>query len=136
MRHNVHDVIGWLHSEVHNPSQNWQAMCLRSARMAWGLPVIAPSARTWWAKVPEKHRHHAEAATDVPAGAMCYAPLGHWGHAWIMGHHGHAFSTDYHRRGRIDWVKHGALSHWTHTNKVWWTDWTPKGMLPLDHPHR
>lgn len=135
MRSDYDEVRHWLAAQEREPSQNWQGLCLKAARTAWGLPVVAPSAREWWAKVPEDQRHHAHAATDVPAGAMCYAPLGRYGHVWVMVRDGHAYSTDYFRRGRIDFVRDGALQHWTGTERVWWTAWSPQGHLPVER-HR
>ena len=137
MKHLKRDVpttIDWLKDQAKHGPANWKGLCLKSARSAWGLPVVAPSARIWWERVvPDRYKHHAISASHVPAGAMCYAPLGKWGHAWVMSYHGHAYSTDYRRRGHIDWVADGALQHWTHTRSVWWTDWTPQGLLPLKH---
>lgn len=119
----VQDVLDWLHRQVAHPSQNWDHMCLSSARQAWGLPVLAASAKLWWAKVPDSHKHHTH-VDDVPAGAMCYSPMGssRFGHAWIAGRNEAGFSVDFKRRGKIDRVPL-AMTPWTGDTKVWWTDW-------------
>jgi hypothetical protein len=131
MRPDVKAVMEWERAQVQHPSRNWRGLCLRSAREAWGLPVLAPSARSWWALIPPTRRYHTP-PTEVPAGAMCYADIGHYGHAWIMGHNGTAFSTDYFRSGHIDHVRDGALQRWTHDPKVFWTGYVPgHGRLPL-----
>lgn len=130
MRHSVHDVLTWLAHQSQHPERNWAGLCLRSAREAWGLPVLAPSARDWWGHVVVNHRHHS-LPKDVPAGAMCYANIGRYGHAWIAGHNGLGWTVDYRRRGWIDRAPM-ALSAWTHDSKVWWTDHPARGVvLPL-----
>jgi hypothetical protein len=130
MRESVHDALEWLRHESAHPSRDWSAMCLSSARQAWGLPVLAHDARAWWARVPDRFRHHT-LPKDVPAGAFCYANIGSWGHAWIAGHHGNGFTVDYRRRGFIDRAPMN-LPAWTHDSKVWWTAHPAPGVnLPL-----
>lgn len=135
MRRSVQAALDWMAHEMQHRSQDWSGMCLRSARSAWGLPVLAPSARDWWARVPASHRHHTD-VDQVPAGAMCYAPLGHYGHAWIAARGGQGFSTDYRRHGQIDRAPMN-LPAWTHDQRVWWTNWVPgAGPLPLYRDER
>lgn len=119
-RRKVQDVLDWCDHEVDHPSQWWAGLCLKMSRTAWGMPVVATSARLWWAKVPQGRRHH-DYPKDVPAGAMLYAPLGTFGHAWIAGRDGIGFSIDYRRRGRVDRAAMN-LPNWTHDSRVWWTD--------------
>jgi hypothetical protein len=127
MRTSSKDVIAWLNTQAGPKGKPvWRALCLKSSRMAWNLPVLAPDANAWWRSVAHKHRHET-LPKDVPAGAMCYAPIGKWGHAFIADGHGGCYSTDFYRRGRIDHVKDGALTAWTHRKTVLWTDHTPDG---------
>jgi hypothetical protein len=99
--------------------------------MAWGLPVLAPSARDWWARIPEGHRHHTT-PEQTPAGAMCFANIGRYGHAWIAGRGGQGWTTDYRRHGQIDRAVMN-LPNWTHDSRVWWTNFVPgsRDILPL-----
>jgi hypothetical protein len=132
MRAKVQDVLDWLHHQIKHPSQDWDHMCLSSARQAWDLPVLANSAKNWWARIPADRRHHTT-VENVPAGAMCYSPMGNsqYGHAWIAGRNGTGFSVDFRRKGHIDRVPLNMRA-WTHDDKVWWTDYVPgHGSLPL-----
>lgn len=131
MRKSVQDVLDWLDHQIDHPKQDWDHMCLSMTRQAWGLPVLAPSAKQWWAKVPDKYKKHTK-PENVPAGAMCYGlPNSTYGHAWIAGRGGKGFSVDYRRKGRVDRVPL-ALPAWTHDEKVWWTNFVPgHGFLPL-----
>ena len=131
----THDVAEWCRNQVKNPTQDWQGLCLSFTRQAWGLPVIAPNAKAAWQLIPHKHRHHTP-VDEVPFGAPCFDPrLGRYGHAWVAAaeHNGHrlGWSTDYKRRGRVDYAPL-ALERWTHDDRVLWADWLPHiGRLPL-----
>lgn len=129
MRRSPQAAIDWAANQITHPTQGWQGLCISSVRSAWGTPPWAGSARLWWDKVPAAHKHHTP-VKDVPPGAACYAPLGKWGHCWLAGHNGTGFSTDIKRRGHIDRTQL-AITPWTHDTKVWWSDWTPFGLLPL-----
>lgn len=136
-RKSASEAIDWMKRQIDHPSQNWDHMCMSSARQAWGQAPWAASARLAWARVPERHRHYTTQA-HVPVGAVCFGLLNtNYGHAWIAGR-GPAdarvgFSVDYKRKGRIDRVPL-LLPAWTHDTKVHWTDWSPFGMLPVDPP--
>jgi hypothetical protein len=134
MRKNVSEVIAWLDHQVKHPTQNWQHMCMSSARQAWGQAPWAPSARLAYARVP-KNRLHRSLPKDVPAGAVCFGLLNTtYGHAWISAGNGMGYSVDYKRRGQIDKVPVN-LPGWTKDPKVTWTDWSPFGDLPIHKPH-
>lgn len=130
-RAKVQDVLDWCDDEVDHPSMWLKGLCLRMTRMAWLMPVIAPNARTWWDRVPRDHRHH-DFGDHVLAGAMLYAPLGTFGHAWIAGRDGIGFTIDYRRAGRVDRAPMN-LPDWTHDARVWWTDFdvSKAARLPL-----
>jgi hypothetical protein len=131
MRKHVQDAIDWMKAESVKPSRDWKNMCQSSARSAWGLAPWGESAKIAWGKVPQKHRHH-DLPENVPAGALCFGMMDtKYGHAWIAGRNGNGFSTDYKRMHNIDRAPMN-LPAWTKDQKVWWTAWTPFGMLPLD----
>lgn len=135
-------VIDWEHNEVKHGAARWQGLCMSHSRTAWGLPVQAPSAKAFYEWVKAHHRNHLHHTDyrNVPAGAIVLDPnLSKWGHAWIAGgKRGVGFSSDYVRRGHIDRVPL-HLPHWRHGDKkVWWTDISQQGVLPVGpkrHPH-
>lgn len=130
MRKSVQDALDWLSNQSKHGTTNWQNRCQSAARQAWGLPAWGASAKIAWGKVPQSHRHH-DLPENVPAGALCFGLMNStYGHAWVAGRKGQGFSTDYRRRGHIDRAPMN-LPSWTHDNKVWWTNWTPFGILPL-----
>lgn len=130
MRKKVQDVLDWCRKETEHPSQNWYHKCMQMSRTAWGQPVWAPSANLAWARVPKKYRYKTH-YSKVPAGAICFGLFNSkYGHAWISARGDAAFSVDYKRRGFIDRAPVN-LPAWTHTDQVWWTDWSPFGMLPI-----
>ena len=130
MRRKVQDVLDWCDRQITKPSQGWDHLCMSMARQAWGQPAWAPSARLAWGRVPSKHRHYTT-PDKVPAGAICFGLLSTtYGHAWIAGRDGVGFTVDYRRRNNIDRAPMN-LPAWTRDNEVWWTDWSPFGLLPL-----
>lgn len=130
MRKSVQDALDWMDHQIDHPSQDWANRCQQSSREAWGLPAWGASAKIAWAKVPESHRHH-DLPKDVPAGSLCFGMMNTtYGHAWIAGRGGTGFSVDYRRKHHIDRAPMN-LPAWTHDDKVWWTNWTPYGVLPL-----
>ncbi len=133
-RAKVQDALDWEASQVAHPTQNWQGLCMSSARNAWGQAPWAASAKIAYGRIPTKYIHYTT-PDKVPAGAVCFGLLDtKYGHAWIAGR-GPAnarvgFSTDYRRRGYIDRAPLN-LPAWTHDKKVRWTAWSPYGFLPL-----
>ena len=129
-RKTVQDALDWCRAEIGHPSQDWTHRCMQMSRTAWGQPPWAYSANLAWARVPLKHRHHTH-FSKVPAGVVCFG-LFHtkYGHAWISGRGDAGFSVAYRERGHIDRCPVN-LPAWTNDSKVWWTDWSPYGMLPI-----
>ena len=132
---NLKQVFKWEHDQIkHGPAQ-WRGLCLSHARHAWGLPVQAPSAKSFFDYVQAhhpKHLHHVD-YREVPQGAIVLDPnLSKWGHAWISGHYaGHGISSDYKRSGHLDYVPLN-LPRWRHGDtKIFWTDWSHQGILPV-----
>lgn len=129
-RASVQDALDWCRDQITHPTQNWDHQCMSMSRQAWGQAPWATSANRAWARVPSKHRHHTH-FSKVPAGVICFGLFDTtWGHAWISGRADAGFSVDYRRDGRIDRVPVN-LPAWTGDEKVWWTDWSPFGMLPI-----
>jgi hypothetical protein len=130
VRKHASDAVTWLAHEAAHPTANRAGLCLQTSRLAWGLPVMAPSANALWAKVPAHERHHTP-IKDVPRGAFCFGLFTHkFGHVWVADQHGYGYSIDYKRHGRVDRVPLN-LPSWTHDAKVFWTDWTPLGRIPV-----
>ena len=131
------EMLAWEKHEIHHGPDRWRGLCMSHSRTAWGLPVQAPSAKSFYDYVHAHHPdrlHHAD-YRHVPAGAIVLDPnLSKWGHAWISGRHaGHGISSDYRRRGHLDYVPLN-LPAWRHGDtKVWWTDWSHQGHLPVGH---
>lgn len=129
-RKHVQDVLDWCRHEIEHPSQNWALQCMHMARAAWNQPPWAISANKAWARVPRVHRHHTH-FSKVPAGAICFGLFNStYGHAWISARGDAGFTVDYRVRGRISRAPVN-LPAWTGSDMVWWTDWSPYGMLPL-----
>ena len=133
MRRNADDAINWLRHESEHPTANRKGLCLQTSRLAWGLPILAPSANALWAKIPASERHHTP-VKDVPPGAFCFGLFSHtFGHVWVAGHNGDGWSIDYRRSGKVDRCAMN-LPNWTHDGKVWWTTFVPgHGHLPVTH---
>lgn len=129
-RKSVQDALDFCRKELEHPSQSWAMRCMQFSRMAWNQPPWAISAKLAWARVPARHRHHTH-FSKVPAGVICFGLLNtHYGHAWISGRGDAGFSNDYQTRGRICRAPVN-LPKWTGSQMVWWTDWSPFGMLPI-----
>lgn len=70
-----------------------KGLCLRTCRLAWGLPGDEPSAIAEWESIPNKFKH-----TDpmtAPVGAPHFWDVGKWGHIALQAEHeGYVWSTD------------------------------------------
>lgn len=133
----LHHLIAWEQEQVAHGPAVWQGLCMKHARSAWGLPVQAPSAKAFyeWVKAHHPNRLHHTDYREVPGGAIVLDPnLSKWGHAWIAAPaKGVGWSSDYKRRGHIDRVPL-HLPAWRHGDtKVWWTNISQQGVLPVEH---
>ena len=96
-----------------------KGMCLRTCRLAWGLPADQPSAIKEWESIPAKFKH-----TDpntAPVGAPHFWRGGKYGHVAIQAEHeGYVWSTDAptsNKVGLVDilWFK----TKWRYTYLGW-----------------
>ena len=119
-----------------------RGLCLRTCRLAWGLPGGTPSAIAAWREVPIDHRHADP--TTAPVGAPHfwtgnYGGLKQYGHIALQAEHeGYVWSTDApisNKVGMVDllWFE----THWSNRlagrrcTYLGWTDMLQGQHLPL-----
>lgn len=86
-----------------NGASGVKGMCLKTCRLAWGLPADEASAIKEWESIPAKYRHTGK--FDIPVGAPVFWQVGKYGHVAIQAEHeGFVWTTDLPTNDRVGLV--------------------------------
>ena len=107
-----------------------KGMCLRTCRLAWGLPSHRPSAIAEWNSIPEKYKHADP--TRAPVGAPHFFAVGKYGHIALQAEHeGFVWSTDAPKSDRVGLVDITWFSRNWRAKYLGWSSWLNGYPLPL-----
>lgn len=122
------------------PAQ-WQGLCLRFVRTAYGLPAVHPDAHSAWHAAKGKHTGKGYPPKGVPV----FWRGGRYGHVALSLGKGWCISTDYVRQGRADKVPIDTVTKGWGLQYLGWaesingtdiTGWQPPGKHKRHVPYR
>jgi hypothetical protein len=85
----------WLAGEQDTGSTEWNQLCLKLARTAYGVPAVHPDAKTAWKAT--KHRGKG----DPIRGALVWWDNGKYGHVAVADGNGNVVGNDFRAGGRV-----------------------------------
>lgn len=107
-----------------------EGMCLRTCRLAWGLPPDEPSAIKEWESIPERFRH--KDPMTAPVGAPHFWRVGKHGHVAIQAaHEGYVWTTDLPAANRVGLVDILMVTTKWRAQYLGWSSQLNNRRLPL-----
>lgn len=105
-------------AEHRNPSEDWEAMCLRFVRTCLGVAARYP-----YAELAYRHTTKRHDTSEAPAGVPVWWSGGRYGHVALSAGGGYCWSNDILRRGAIDKVRIATITrNWGMDYKGWTED--------------
>lgn len=120
----------YMGSLARNKATGVKGYCLRTCRLAWGLPADDVSAIKEWESIPVKNRHTNP--NTAPVGAPHFWKGGKFGHVAIQAEHeGYVWTTDLPEVNKVGLVDIKFINRkWGYTY-LGWSDVFQGAKLPL-----
>lgn len=135
MRNSGAAAAAYMRDLARNGASGVKGMCLKTCRLAWGLPADEPSAIEEWRSIPLKHRHSDKLTAAVGAPHF-WGPKnklsGRFGHVAIQAEHeGFVWTTDLPTPDRVGLVHIDLISKRWGMPYLGWSSQFQNQILPL-----
>lgn len=130
MRKNGREAVAYMKSLYDHGATGVKGLCLRTCRLAWGLPADQPSAIAEWESIPSRFKHRD--FRDAPVGAPHFWRGGKYGHVALQAtQEGHVWTTDLPTTNKVGLVDIMFIStKWRYTY-LGWSEQFQDAVLPL-----
>jgi len=130
MRNNGASAALYMGALARNNAGGVKGLCLRTCRLAWGLPPHRPSAIEEWNSIPNAYKRNDP--TRAPIGAPHFWSVGKYGHIAIQAEHeGFVWSTDAPKTDRVGLVDITWFSRNWRAKYLGWSLYLNGQILPL-----
>ena len=130
MRKHAIEAVKYMKELSANKAGGVQGMCLKTCRLAWGLPADEQSAIKEWDSIPDKFRHSDP--MTAPVGAPHFWKVGKFGHIAIQAEHeGFVWTTDLPEKDRVGLVHIDTVSKKWKAKYLGWSSQLQNQVLPL-----
>lgn len=130
MRKNGAAAVAYMAALAHANAAGVAGYCLKTCRLAWGLPADETSAIKEWQSIPAKYRH-----TDpmkAPVGAPHFWSVGKYGHVALQAEHeGFIWTTDLPKNDHIGLVHIDTPARRWRAKYLGWSSQFQNKTLPL-----
>ena len=87
--------LAWLAEQGQSGTTEWNQLCLKLARTAYGVPAVHPDAKTAWKATKVRGKG------EPPRGAAVWWDRGKYGHVAIADGRGNVLGNDFRVGGRV-----------------------------------
>lgn len=130
MRKNGILAAAYMRDLAKNHAAGVKGYCLRTCRLAWGLPADQQSAILEWQSIPAKHKHFDP--MKAPVGAPHFWATGKFGHVALQAEHeGFVWSTDLPTTDRVGLVHIDTPKRKWNAKYLGWSSQFQNQTLPL-----
>ena len=130
MRTNPLAAVAYMRDLAKNNAAGVKGLCLKTCRLAWGLPSDEASAILEWQSIPLKFKH-----TDpmkAPVGAPHFWSVGKYGHVALQAEHeGFVWSTDLPTNDRVGLIHIDLPAKKWRAKYLGWSSQFQNQTLPL-----
>lgn len=130
MRKSGFEAVAYMETLAKKGATGVKGFCLRTCRLAWGLPADQPSAIKEWESIPAKFRNTNP--NTAPVGAPHFWRGGKYGHVALQAEHeGYVWTTDLPVPNKVGLVDIDVINRkWRYTY-LGWSSSFQNNALPL-----